>query len=301
VTQFLDLLAGGVLSGALVALLALGISLIYRTTGILNLSQGAMAALAAFVCYSASKHMPMVVAVLLSVVVAAMVGAAVGYGLRNAAGRDFAVVALVATLALGIIIGKVIEQVWGSTPVFFPNEIGHAPVRLGAITVNRVQLYGFGAAAMLALGLTLFLRATSLGLTIRAVADSADGARLCGVRTNRVKLYVWAMASGLAAIAGFFIASFLIFLTPDTFDVFLVASLLAAVIGGLGSLPGTIAGAVIVWTGQSLFQAYAPSITVGFQVFQIGTLSNTFLFAVLIAVLLVAPRGLFGGRRAGRV
>jgi branched-chain amino acid transport system permease protein len=299
-TRFADLVAGGVLSGALVALLALGISLIYRTTGILNLSQGAMAAAGAYVCYAASKQMPMMAAMLLAIAVMAVVGALVGVGLRNLGDDDSAVVAIIATLAVGIVIGQVIEQIWGSTPLFFPNVMGLAPVRVGPFTLDRVQLYGFVVATALAVGVAGFLRFTPAGLRLRAVAESTRGARLCGVQPMRMRLLVWAMAAGMAAVAGVFIASLSGILTVDTIDVYLVAALLAAVIGGLGSLPGTIAGAALIWTAKALFQAYAPNIASGAHFVSLGGLSTTFLFAFLIAILWLRPRGLFGGRQTGR-
>ena len=145
------------------------------------MAQGGIAALGAYVCYSAAQGMSMFAAVLVSVVAVAVLGVAIGYGLRNAAGHEpSAVVALVATLALGTVISQAIQQIWGSPPVFFQNVIGLAPVRIGAITVNRVQLYGFAAAMLLAAVLTAFLRFTSLGLTVRAVADSSPAPSSAG-------------------------------------------------------------------------------------------------------------------------
>ncbi|HEV3311419.1 MAG TPA: branched-chain amino acid ABC transporter permease [Chloroflexota bacterium] len=296
--HFLQILAGGVLAGTPVALLALGISLIYRTTGILNLSHGALAALGAYIMYSASKVMPMVAAVALAIAVTAVVGALIGAGLAARLNRQAAVVSVVATLAIGVVIGQIIQQIWGSIPVFFPNEIGLAPVNIGSVGLNRVDLWALCAAAALSVLLAAFLRLSRTGLSVRAVSDDVDGARLSGIQALRIRLLAWAIASGLAVIAGFFIASSAAgFLGPQTFDLYLVAALLAAVIGGVSSLTGTVAGAILLWTAQSVFQNYAPTFTVGTSFVVLGSYTNSFFFVILIAVLLAAPSGLFGARR----
>lgn len=300
-TNFVDLVSGGILSGALVALLALGISLVYRTSGVLNLSQGALAAAGAYMCYSASRLMPMLLAVVVATLLTSAIGGLLGLLFATRLTEESGVVAMVATLAIGVIIAQLLLQVWGSTPIFFPNVIGLAPVGIGPVRLDRVNLWGFAGAAGLALSLSTLLRFTHTGLALRAVADSVQGAKLSGISAIRMRILSWAIASGLAAIAGFFIASAIGILTPDLFDLYLIAGLLAAVIGGIGSLWGSVTGAMIIWVGQSIFASYAPTVSLGAAVIPLNLFSNTFLFALLMAAILLTRRGLFGGREQRRV
>jgi len=294
VSNFLNLLALAVLAGSLVAMMALGLSLIYRTTGVLNLAQGSLAALGGYVALAASRSMPMLLAVLLAVVVAAAAGVIIGFGIQSRLSRHSAVIAMVATLAAGVVLSQIEQQVWGSTPLF-PNVIGLQPVRFGPLSLNRIDLWALVAAVGLALALTAFLRFSRAGLAIRAVADSTDGAKLSGIRAGRIQLLSWGIAAGLASVSGFFVASPMGLLSPDFMNLYMVAALIAAVIGGLGSLTGAIAGALIVSVAQSLFVSYAPTLTFGTKIIFLGSFTQTLVLVILIAVLLLRPRGLLGG------
>jgi branched-subunit amino acid ABC-type transport system permease component len=300
-TTFLDLFVGGFLAGALVALMALGLCLIFRTTGVLNLSQGAMAAVGAYVCYAAASVMPMAAAVLLAVCVTAGVGALTGFVISSRLGRVSAATAMVATLAIAVVIDQVLQQAWGNNAVIFPNVIGFDPVRLGSVDASRVGVWGFFGAVGLAAALTLFLGFTKLGLAMRAVVDDHEMVAMLGVPDGAIRLLSWAMASALAGVAGFFIATSTGTLSPDIMDAYLIAALLAAVVGGLGSFVGAVAASFALWIAQSLFAVYAPTFQVAGKSVSLTAFTSTLLFAILIAVLLLAPNGIFGRRQEEKV
>ena len=293
-TTLLDLLAGAVLAGSVVGLMALGLSLTYRTTGVLNLSQAGLAALGGYVAYAASGKMPMIAAVALALVITATVSALIGWLVDLRLGHHSAVTAMVATLAAGIVLSQVIEQIWGALE-FFPNVIGHQPVVWGNVTVERVDVWATAAAICLALLLTGFLRLTKWGLAMRAIADSSDGARSSGIPAPRVRAFGYAIAGALACVSGFFVATSIGVLSPDFMDLYMVAALIAAVIGGLGSLLGAFGGALLISLAQSLFGYYAPTLTFGSKVIILGTFKDTLILVLLMAVLLLMPRGLLGG------
>ena len=293
-TTTVDLLVTGVLAGALVALMALGVCLIYRTSGVLNLSQGAMAAVGAYVCYAGASVMPMAAALVMAVCVTAGVGALVGVVISSRIGRLSPVTAVVASLAVAVVIDQVLQQGWGNNALVFPNVIGFDPVSLGPIDASRIGVFGFLAAVGLAGALTVFLRLTKLGLAMRAIVDDSQMVVMLGVPAAALRLLSWSMASALAAVAGFFIATLSGSLSPDIMDAYLVAALLSAVVGGLGSFVGAVIASFALAVAQSLFSVYAPTIQLAGKSIPLVSFSNTLIFVILVAVLLLAPRGIFG-------
>jgi branched-subunit amino acid ABC-type transport system permease component len=294
-SNFLDLVVSGILASSVVAVMALSLSLVYRTTGILNLSQGALAALGGYVAYAASSRMPMALAIALAIMVAATVGALLGLGIETRLSRHSAVIAMVATLAAGVVLSQLEQQIWGPTPPF-PNVIGLLPVRSGGFVLDRVDLWATAAAVGLSIALTLFLLYTRWGLALRAVSDSTDGARISGIPALRIQLMGWALASGLAAVCGFFVATPMGLLSPDFMNLYMVAALIAAVVGGLGNLTGAVIGAIAVSVARSLYASYVPMWIVGTKMIFLGSYTQTLTLLLLIAVLLLRPRGLLGGR-----
>lgn len=237
----------------------------------------------------------MVAAVVLAAVVTAGAGALIGILIDRRLAHHSAVIAMVATLGAGIVLSQITQQAWG-TSAALTNVIGLAPIRLGALTLDRINVWASVAAVALAAAVTVFLRFSRTGLAIRAVADSADGARISGIPAGRMRAVSWAIGAALAAVSGFFVAVTISPLSPDFMDLYMVSALLAAVIGGLGSLTGAVLGAMAISVAQSLFGSYAPSLTFGSKFIFLGTFTQTFLLLLLIVVLLALPRGLLGGR-----
>jgi branched-chain amino acid transport system permease protein len=299
--NFLQLGLSGVLAGALVALMALGIALIYRTTGVLNLSHGALAGIGVYIMYTTVAHVPLVAALMIGMAATAFLGGMIATLIGGRLIQGSPVIAVVATLALGVVLEQLTEQIWGATPLFFPNGLGIVPVRLGTIALSRVQVWGFGTTVVLAAMLYAFLRFTRIGLAMRAVADDSEAARLSGISAPWIRLLSWALAAALAAIAGFFIASANGIVIPEFMEQYLIAALLASVVGGLDNLPGVALGALAISVVESLFNGYAPTITIATRSVVLSAYTNTFLFIILIVVLTVSPRGLFSRGFARRV
>jgi branched-subunit amino acid ABC-type transport system permease component len=183
----------------------------------------------------------------------------------------------------------------------FSAAIGTTPVKIGSVSLLRVEVWGFVVTVVLVVALFALLRFTPIGLALRAVADQPQAARLSGIPTPLVRMLSWSLGSGLAAVAGFFIAAHFVLVYPTFMEAYLIAALIAVVIGGLGSLPGAALGAVLLSVAQFVFVGYAPTVNIGDHPVELSAFTNTFLFLVLIAVLVVAPRGLLGGARVRRV
>jgi branched-chain amino acid transport system permease protein len=271
----------GVAAGSLDALLALGIVLIYRTTGVLNFAQAATGTFAAYATYSVAQSHPLWLATGAGLLAAAALGGASYWAISGIRSAHFALVTAVATLALSILVQQLISLIWGPALGVFPNPFSPDAVSIGSVSLPAFQQQAteIGVAAFLALGLGAFLRWTRLGTMLRALADNQEAARLCGGNVPLLLTGMWAAAGALSGIAAFFAAEIVFF--PSFMDPLFLFSLIAAVLGGLRSLVGTFCSALSLEVAHNLFIAYAPAAVTPY--------TQTLLVVLLIAVLLVVP------------
>jgi branched-chain amino acid transport system permease protein len=295
---FLQTTVLGVGAGAVDALLALGIVLIYRTTGVLNFAVAAVGAFACYVTYSVAQGRPLWLAAGAGLVAGMGMGI-ITYGavhlveVRAARVLDPSRVAsrglvcTVATLAVARLIEQIITNVWGTTTGAFPDPFGLSSVVAGGVTIPYFTVGSCLVAGGLTALLAALLRWTRVGTMVRAIADDPQAARLCGAPVVLLVGSVWAISGGLAGVAGFFDAHFAF--QPSFLDPYLVPALIAAVLGGLRSVGGAFLAAVGLEVASSLFQTYATDY---------AAYTATFLSILLICVLLLAPRTwLSQGRR----
>ena len=286
-TNFLLTVILGVFQGSLDALLALGIVLIYRTTGVLNFAQAATGTLATYVVYWMSQGRGLAIlwlAVPISLLVGGCTGVATYGAVRSIRAKRHALTAAVATLAMAILIRALIQQsinVGGYSAVGqFPDPFSASFFSIGDLTVAYFYVAAITCSATLALGIGAFLQWTRIGTMLRAMADNVDAVALCGGRITVLAAGAWFAGGVLAAVAGFFYA--LLSFNPSFLDPLFVASLIAAVLGGLRSLTGAFIGGIALEVGDNLFQVYGPE---DYRAFAL-----TFLIVLLIAVLVLAPK-----------
>jgi branched-chain amino acid transport system permease protein len=278
--EFLTTVVGGVGHGAFDAMLALGIVLIYRTTGVLNFAQSATGSFALYVIYSVSQGYPLWMALGAASAVGAALSVATYGVIAGIRTRHYALTSAVATLAVSILIGQAILVGWGSAGGTLPALLTGASINVGNAVIPLIMIAALFTCAVLAGGLGAFLAWTRAGTMLRALADNPDAARLCGGNVTLLVAGVWAVAGVLATFAAFFAAEFGSF-SPDVFGGFLVGALIAAVLGGLRSLTGTLLAAIGVEISRNLVLTYSPDLAAYVQ---------TFLILLLIAVLIVVPR-----------
>lgn len=280
--QFLQGVVLGVGTGALDGLLAMGIVLIYRTSGVLNFAQAATGTLAAYVVYSVSIDHSVWLALVAGLLAGAATGTATYILVGSVGGRSNPLTAAVATLAVAILLQQVVHIGWGSTIGTFPTPFGIDAFQVGSVTIAHVFAVTAGLAVVLALAVGALLQYTRPGTMFRALADNPDAARLCGARVQVLIAGAWASAGALAALTGFFAPQAAAAFDPSLLDVYFVGALVAAVLGALRSLTWAFVGALALEVARTLFTLYAPSSLIDF--------TQPFLIAVLIAVLILAPR-----------
>src|SRR3954452_15978081 len=266
---YLSTLFLGAVFGAIYALLAYGLVLAYRTSGVLNFAQGALGMFFAFVyyqlvqggrlnlvvmVYDQSWRLPRGVALALVVLVLAP---ALGWGLElvlfSKLRRAGSLVQIVATIGLFVSLQGVAGVVWGSGTTLSPRSlIPHHSYSIGDFRASSEELATVLIVLVLCIALLAFLRFSVLGVRMRAVVDRSELAELMAVDSHRVAGIAWAIATGFAALAGILIAPFFGSLQISTLLFLVVAASAAAVVGKLESLPLTLAGAMGIGMTQLL-------------------------------------------------
>lgn len=290
--RFLDLTLAGLTSGAVYAAVALALVLIWRSTRIVNFAQGGMLMITTFLAYTVVNHggsywLALLVAVASGLILGAVVERVLVRPVENRSPLD----AVVVTFGLLVLLQGLAGMLFGGTPRSYPPAFGIAGFRLGGhqllFSPNDlwVILVVLGVMAVLA----VVFRRTSVGLRMRSAAFAPEVARLLGVRVGRMLTLGWALAAVVGAVAGVLIAPST-FVSPSGFDAVLVFGFTAAVIGGLDSPPGAVAGGLILGVVLSYVAGYF-----GSDIVTLGAL------VVLILVLMVRPSGLFGAGAGRRV
>lgn len=290
---FLNLLVNGIVVGALYALIALGFVLIYKASGVVNLAQGEMVMLGAYIglTFSASLKVPFLLALLLSIAISALVGMLIKRTVLRPFIGESPISIIMVTLGLSFLIRAVIHMIWGTDLRSFSGIFSSQPIRVGPVAVSEVFLYSFVAAMVLLLLLTAFFKYSLMGIAMRATSDDEQAAQSMGISVKRVLAATWAVAAMVAAVGGIFLGN--IAGVNPLLTSYGLKVLPVAILGGLDSIPGAILGGFIIGVLENLAGGYLDGFAPGIK--------EVAPFVVLILVLLVKPYGLFGKEIIERV
>ncbi|MGZ4334697.1 MAG: branched-chain amino acid ABC transporter permease [Gaiellaceae bacterium] len=281
---WLNAVVQGILVGGLYALFATGLSLVFGVMRLVNLAHGDLAILAAYIAVVLADHAGL--SPWLSLLVVVPVMAAGGFVLQFAALNftlDSGLAPLLATFGLAIIIQNALQEGFtANVHGLDAGAIGTDSIRVASqISVGWLPLLTFAVAVLLLGGLKLVLRFTSLGRALRATSDDQRAAQLVGIDNRRLYAIAMAISLGTAAVAGIFLGMRTTF-DPYAGPVRLIFAFEAVIIGGLGSLWGTLLGGIVLGVAQGVGDQVNPGW---------GVLAGHLVF---LAVLLVRPTGLFG-------
>jgi branched-chain amino acid transport system permease protein len=276
-----QMIVSGIALGAIYGLVALGVVLVHKATGILNFAHGEMLMVTTFVALSLlSFGLPYWIAVVGTLAFAAGFGLLVETTLvRKLIGAPLLSTALVC-LGLFLILGDVAVWVWGKDPHMFPSPFSEKPIALGSVLLSPSDIGPIIVCGGLALGLYLFFRFTKVGVAMQATMDNQTAARLMGIPVKRMFALSWVLATMVGAIAGLLIAP-IIFLHFTFMQTILHFAFAAAVLGGINSLPGAMIGGVILGVVTNLVGFYFSS-----------ALKEAMPFLIMLAILIVRPQGL---------
>jgi branched-chain amino acid transport system permease protein len=291
--KFVQLVVDGLSTGSVYGAIALAIVLVNQATGIINFAQGGMAVLAAYVAWWLTTHsVPLIVAILLSVVFSLVLGAVVERWLMRRFERGDPDTAVVVTIGLLTLITGICGWLFTYNNQQFPSLFP-----LGTVSFLGVHLSirSIGTTLVIVVAMVLLqvlFVGTKLGLALRAVAINPESAAFSGLPVGRLLMVGWGLAAGLGAVAGALVAPQLT-LTPGMLDGILVYALAAVILGGLTSPIGVVVAAWIIGVLENLAAVY-----VGFIGFD---LKVAVPFILIFVVLIVRPQGLFGRKSVVRV
>lgn len=289
--QAAQYVVGGLATGSLYALVALGIVLLYRSSRVLNFAHGDVATLAAFVAFLLLvRGATFSAAVLGGLGAVAVLGAAFYYFVLRPAKEATLLGKVVFTLGLALVLSGLVQVIWGTDTQIFPFPLSDTRVyRVGTLIVSEMHLGTIVISLLLMAALYGLIQHTRIGLAMRAVAQNADAAQALGIPARRIHAFTWATASVLGGAAGILVAP-VVYLDPFMMlDPFL-KGFAAAVVGGMDSAPGAVLGGFFLGIAESLFAGY-----VSFQ------FKTTMAFAIILLVLLIRPEGLLGREYHRRV
>jgi branched-chain amino acid transport system permease protein len=290
---FVQLVVDGLSTGSVYAAIALAIVLVHSATGLVNFAQGGMAVLAAYVAWVlTNRGVPLIVAILLSIVFSFVFGAVVERWLMRRFERGDPDTAVVVTIGLLTLITGVSGWLWTYNNQQFPSLFPLDTVSFLGVSVS-IRSIGTTLVIVVAMVLLQVLFAgTKLGLALRAVANNPQSAAFSGLPVGRLLMIGWGLAASIGAIAGALVAPQLT-LTPGMLDNALVYALAAVILGGLTSPVGVVVAAWIIGVLENLAAVYVPFI--GFD------LRVAVPFILIFFVLIVRPQGLFGRKTVVRV
>jgi len=276
-------IVNGIVLGAFYAIIAIGLSLIMNLTGTINLAHGSFMTLAGYFAFTLmSRGANFWLALAASAILTAIIGVVVERLLISPLYKRIPLYSLLLTFGLSLVFEEVFRLIWGPSTVPFsaPAELSGA-TQIGNVFLPTYRLVIMGALVVVMIALLLFLYRTRIGLRLRGAVQDAE--MLAALGTNTQLLYMTNFALGilLAAIAGV-LAAGLLGLGPTMGNDLLMPAFITVVIGGMGSLAGSIVGGLLVGLAISITTLYLPAA------------SEVVMYILMAVVLLIRPRGLFG-------
>jgi len=300
VQELLQQLANGIAWGSIYALIALGYTMVYGILRLINFAHGDIYMVGAFAAYylarltnagGANPSPALALAILLgSMLICALLGVAMEYFAYRPVRKSSRLTALITAIGVSLFLENLGIRLFGADPKFFPQLIAPRSISLGGVMVTNHQITVVIVSVLLMVSLSLFIQRTRTGKAMRAVSFNRDAASLMGIPVNRIITITFAIGSALAAAAGVLVG-----LTNPKIEPLMgimpgVKAFVAAVLGGIGSVPGAVIGGLLMGVSEYLVVGYLSS-----------TYRDAIAFVILILVLLVKPAGLFGRNIAEKV
>jgi len=283
---FLQQVVNGVTIGVVYALIAIGLTLVFGILGVINFAHGDFYMIGAFLTYTLTVRLGLEYFLALALTIGG--GAAVGLLAERLAVRPlkdrhmFTVV--LSTLGLSMFLENGALLVWGPDPREIELAWGSRPLLIGGVVITFLRVAVLGTAAALIVALTWFIRRTTWGMAMRAVAANRDAAALMGIPVDRVYAITFAVGSALAGVAGGLLGA-MFTIEPTMGEWAVVKAFSVVIMGGMGHVPGAVLGGIILGVAESLGAGFLPGGT---------SYKDGIGYAILILVLLYRPQGLFG-------
>lgn len=284
---FLSFLISGLSLGSVYAIIALGYTMVYGIAKMLNFAHGDVIMVGAYVTFFATTrgNLHPVVGVLLAVVVCTILGVTIERLAYKPLRGATSLAVLITAIGVSYFLQNAALLLWGSNPKSFTSVVGNGSLKLfdGQLTISVIAIVTIVACIIIMAALTWFTGKTKMGKAMRACSEDKGAAQLMGINVNFTISLTFAIGSALAAIAGVLLCSAYPTLMPTTGSMPGIKAFTAAVLGGIGSIPGAMIGGVLLGVIEIFGKGYIST-----------QLSDAIVFSVLILTLLVKPTGLLG-------
>ena len=292
--NFLSYLINGISLGSVYAIIALGYTMVYGIAKMLNFAHGDIIMVGGFTAFTVVSTMggSPIVGILAAVVVCTALGVAVERIAYRPLRDASPLAVLITAIGVSYLLQNVALLIFGSNARQFTSVVNLPPLKLagGELSISSVTIVTILACVVIMAGLMFFINKTKIGQAMLAVSEDRGAATLMGINVNRTIAITFAIGSALAAFAGVLLCSAYPSLTPYTGSMPGIKAFVAAVFGGIGSIPGALIGGVLLGVIENLTKAYISS-----------QLSDAIVFSVLIIVLLVRPTGILGKKVSEKV
>ena len=273
--------------GSIYAIIALGYTMVYGIAKMLNFAHGDVIMVGAYISFVsiASLGTPPLLALVMAMAVCTILGVVIERLAYRPLRASASLAVLITAIGVSYLLQNAALLIWTSNTKVYPSIVSFAPLHLfdGKLTITGEMLISVLTCIVIMVGLTLFTGKTKTGKAMRAVSENRDAAELMGISVNRTIAITFAIGSALAAVAGVLFCSTYPVLNPTVGSIPGIKAFTAAVLGGIGSIPGTLVGGLLLGIIEIFGRAYISQ-----------ELSNAIVFAVLIIILLVKPNGLLG-------
>ncbi len=285
--SFISYLISGISLGSVYAIIALGYTMVYGIARMLNFAHGDIIMVGAFAAFTVSSTLGMNAAA--GVIAAVVVCTALGLTIERVAYKPLrqapSLAVLITAIGVSYLLQNLALLIFGANPKSFTSVVPVPALKLagGELTISGVTIVTIIISIVVVIVLSLFVKKTRAGRAMQAVSEDRGAAQLMGINVNGTIALTFAIGSALAAVAGVLLCSAYPTLTPYIGSMPGIKAFVAAVFGGIGSIPGAMIGGILLGVIENLSKAYISS-----------QLSDAIVFAVLILVLLIRPTGIFG-------
>lgn len=283
--EFLQQLINGLSLGSIYALIALGYTMVYGIIKLINFAHGDIYMIGAFIGFYAatSLGLPFIPTLIIAMVGSAIVGMVIEKIAYKPLRKSPRITLLITAIGVSLFLENGMRFLVGPQPKSFPQLIEVSKINIGPLQITNIQLLTMGVALLLVLALQFLVYKTKTGKAMRAASQDIEAASLMGINVDKTISYTFALGSALAGAAGVLVALTWISIDPYMGLMPGLKAFVAAVLGGIGVIPGALIGGIFMGVAETLTKAYIST-----------RLSDAIAFGILIVILLIKPTGLLG-------
>ena len=290
--EFIQQLINGLALGSVYALLALGYTMVYGIIQLINFAHGEIYMIGAFAGYYVSSvlKLPLIPTLLAAMAASAILGILIEKIAYKPLRKSPRITLLITAIGVSLLLQNIMSKFVGTAPKHFPELINLEPITLGGLQLDWKTILMFAVSALLVILLQFIVYKTKVGKAMRAASFDIEAASLMGINVDNTISLTFAIGSALAGIAGVLVAISYPSITPYIGVMPGLKAFVAAVLGGIGSIPGALIGGLSIGLLETLSKAYIST-----------TFSDAIVFGILIIILIIKPAGLLGKKTNEKV